>query len=56
LRTAPHLNEVDPASKERLHRRQKAQVRVGAIGVRHVLEFDEKIDVARALVEVTASC
>jgi hypothetical protein len=30
-------------------------VRVGAVGVRHVIEFDQKIDVARVLVEVAAS-
>lgn len=41
-----HLNEVDPTLKECLHSGQKTQVRVGAVGVRHVVEFDQKIDVA----------
>jgi hypothetical protein len=49
------LNNVDPTSKQCLHGHQKTQVRVGAVGVRHVLEFDQKIDVARLLVEVAAS-
>ena len=42
-----HLNKVDPTSKQCLHGHQKTQVRVGAVGVRHVVEFDEKVDVAR---------
>ena len=43
------LNKVDPTSKQCLHGHQKTQVRVGAVGVRHVVEFDEKVDVARVL-------
>jgi len=40
------LNKVDPTSKQCLHGHQKTQVRVGSVGVRHVVEFDQKIDVA----------
>ena len=49
------LNKVDPTSKQCLHSHQKTQIRVGAIGVWNVVEFDQKIDVARVLVEVAAS-
>ena len=43
------LNEVDPTPKQCLHGRQKTQGRVGAVGVRHGVELDEKVDVARVL-------
>ena len=49
------LKKVDPTSKQCLHGHQKIQIRVGSVGVRHVVEFDQKIDVARVLVEVAAS-
>jgi hypothetical protein len=52
---APSSTRVDPTSKQCLRRHQKTQVRVGSVGVRHVVEFDQKIDVARVLVEVAAS-
>lgn len=49
------LNKVDPTSKQCLRGHQKTQVRVCSVGVRHVVEFDQKIDVARVLIEVAAS-
>src|SRR6476620_2712525 len=51
-----HLNQVDPTSKQCLHRRQKTQVRVGPVSVRHLVKLDEEIDVACLLVEVAPSC
>jgi hypothetical protein len=50
-----YLNQVDLTLKKLLHSRQKTQVRVCAVGVRHIVKVDEEVDVARLLVEVTAS-
>ncbi len=41
-----HLDQVDSTSEQCLHGRQKTQVRVGPVRVRHVVKVDEEIDVA----------